>query len=43
MISHPNPNNKKSPASGERFFMAEGMGFEPMWTCAQTVFKTASL
>ena len=24
-------------------YMAEGMGFEPMWTCAQTVFKCVSL
>ncbi len=23
--------------------MAERMGFEPMWDCSQTVFKTASL
>ena len=24
-------------------FLAEGKGFEPLWACAQTVFKTASL
>ena len=23
--------------------MAEGKGFEPLWDCSQTVFKTASL
>ena len=26
-----------------KFKMAERMGFEPMWDCSQTVFKTASL
>ena len=26
-----------------RLFMAERKGFEPLWGCPQTVFKTASL
>ena len=25
------------------FVLAEGKGFEPLWACTQTVFKTASL
>ena len=34
---------EKAPATASAFFMAEGMGFEPMWGFPQTVFKTASL
>ena len=29
---------------GSHFFVvAEAKGFEPLWACTQTVFKTASL
>lgn len=34
---------EKGAVNGSLFFLAEGAGFEPAWTFALTVFKTAPL
>ena len=38
-------NKKMRPTPWVRIFfaVAEAKGFEPLWACTQTVFKTASL
>ena len=38
-----NPRSGFISLKKQSFFMAEGKGFEPLWSCPQTVFKTASL
>ena len=34
---------KEKPRHHRGFSFTQGKGFEPLWDCSQTVFKTASL